>query len=280
MHASPLDEAVSRAQAVLRRRGVPLPAALLHLATGVGVLAGRLKAAGRLPFSSVEACPRAWRESLLHWGELEGVPVWLLEAAPLEPEESDAAWEQCFPIWLAAASGASTLLYVTAGAALDASIRAGTLALLGDHINFSGSTPLLGLGASKLGAQFPDQTRVHDVELRRAALTLAGELGLAAREVVAAGTLGPTLETPAERRWLARAGAEVSAQGLAAPLIAAAHAGLGGLTIVVVVQQADEALDIAKIAARSEALAPALDDLLTRLSAEVQRRARAELEDA
>jgi purine nucleoside phosphorylase len=102
---------------------------------------------------------------------------------------------------------------------------------------------------------------------------------LAVREVVAACTLGPSLETPAERRLLARAGAEVSAQGLAPTLIASAHAGLGGLTIVVVTHEGEAELDIAKSAARSDALAPALDDLLVQLSEEVQRRARARLEE-
>jgi purine nucleoside phosphorylase len=86
---------------------------------------------------------------------------------------------------------------------------------------------------------------------------------------VAACTLGPALETPAERRFLrAHRRRGVSAQGLADVLIASAHAGLGGLTIVVVTHQGEGEIDIAKIAARSEALAPALDDLLVRLASE------------
>jgi hypothetical protein len=76
-----------------------------------------------------------------------------------------------------------------------------------------------------------------------------------------------------------RAGAQVSAQDLAPVLLAAAHAGLGGLAIAIVVHEGDEAIDIAQVAARAEALAPALDDLLAALATAVQREARARLED-
>ena len=65
---------------------------------------------------------------------------------------------------------------------------------------------------------------------------------------------------------------------IAAPLLAAAHAGLGGLCMLVVVHSGDGAIDIAQVAARAEAIAPALDDLLAKLAVAVQREARARLE--
>jgi purine nucleoside phosphorylase len=274
-----LDEAVSRALVSLERRKLGAPAALYLLATGLGTLPSRLESAGRLPFSKVEGAPERWRDVVLHFGTLGGGAAWLVEHAPADAGSGEPGWHSAFPVWLAAAAGASTLLHATAGAALDpAQFPAGTLALVRDHWNASGATPLLGLGRSRLGAQFPDQTRVHDPELRRAAAEIARKLGLAAREAVAACTLGPALETPAERAWLARGGAHVSAQSLADVLVAAAHAGLGGLTIVAVVEDGGE-LDLAKIAARSRALAPALDDLLVALAGEVERRARDRIEE-
>jgi purine nucleoside phosphorylase len=279
MDTCALDEAVSRALAALERRKLPAPAALYSLGTGAEVLASRLERAARVPFSKLDGAPPAWAETLLHHGSLAGLPVWLLDHAPLEPEPDEPPWQRAFPIWLAAAAGASTLLHTTAGSSLAADVPAGTLGLVTDHVNASGTTPLVGLRGSRLGPQFPDQTRVHDPELRRAACELGLRLGLAMREVVAACTLGPSLETPAERRCLARAGAQVSAQGLAAPLVASAHAGLGGLAIVVVTHEGDGELDIARIAARSEALAPALHDLLVELAGDVQRRARERLDE-
>ncbi|MCC7013562.1 MAG: hypothetical protein IT454_13440 [Planctomycetes bacterium] len=280
MQASQLDDAVARAVKSSERSVALRPVALYLLSTGVDVLSGRLERGGRVPLERIEGVPASWAHALLHFGWLRGLPVWLIENAPVEPAISEPAWAGAFPVWWAAAMGASTLVTCCAGSSLDnASAPAGTIALVRDHINLSGSTPLLGVGASELGAQFPDQSRVHETELIRAAKQAAERLGLNARECIAACTLGPTLETPAEQRWMARAGAHVSAQGMALPLIAAAHAGLGGLALVVVVQEAEAALDIAKIAARSEALAPALDDLLTELALDVQRVARARLDE-
>ncbi|HVS08653.1 MAG TPA: hypothetical protein VMS76_02175 [Planctomycetota bacterium] len=279
-----LDDAAYAAAAALGRAGVAEPTALVLVATGIGLLPGRLRGGGRIPLERAEGVPPAWRGALLHHGELNGLAVWLLEDAALEVQEGEPAWSAAFPVWMAAAAGASSLVHVSAGSALPAekgsghALPLGALALLADHINLSGSTPLIGLGESRLGPLFPDVGALHDSELRKGALAICERLGLHGVEAVAACTAGPALETPAERRWYARAGAQVSVQRLAAPLLAAAHAGLGVLAISVVASATDAPLDMARIAAAARELAPAIDDLLWELSAEVQRRARADLE--
>lgn len=278
MNTCALDASVASALCTLERRSILRPSALYLLSTGVSVLAGRLQRTGRLPLGKLDGAPRAWSDSLLHFGLLEGLPVWLLENSPLDREPQEPEWQRAWPLWLAASAGASTFVHTTAGSALVPELAPGTIAMLKDHVNLSGGTPLEALGASRLGAQFPDVSRVHDKALRRSALELARSLGLAARETVAACAVGPALETPAERGWMARCGVEASAQDLAPTLLAAAHAGLGGLCMLVVVHSGDADLDIAQVAARAEAIAPALDDLLAKLAVAVQREARDRLE--
>jgi len=281
MDRSPFDDAVFGAAATLRERGVTAPHALLFLRTGIGVLPGRLEGGGRIPLEVAEDVPAAWGGTLLHFGEFEQLPVWILEDAPIDPTPEAPPWAAAFPVWLAAAAGASSLIHTAAGSALDAgpdTLPLGSLALLSDHINLSGTTPLLGLGDTRLGPLFPDQTTVHDRVLREAALRICERQGLNGIEAIAACTAGPALETPAERRWFASAGARVSVQSLATPLIAAAHAGLGTLSIVLVTDSGPERVDVARVAAVSAELAPALDDLLSALSAEVQQHAVDDLE--
>jgi purine-nucleoside phosphorylase len=275
-----LDQAIERARGSLSARGVSRPAALFLLGTGAGTLPGRLARGGRVPLSKIDGAPAIWGEVLLHWGELHGLGVWIVEDAAEAAREGDPAWASAFVVWLAAAAGASTLVHTSAGSGLDAegAPSLGAIALVSDHLNLSGSTPLAGLRESRLGPLFPDQTTLHDAVLRRAALARCRALGLAASEAIAACSLGPSIETPAERRFFARAGAQVSAQRLATPLIAAAHAGLGALALVVVTHVGDGALDVGQIAAASRSLAPALDDLLFELADDVQRAARAALE--
>lgn len=281
MDRSAFDEVVFGAAGKLRERGAIAPRALFLLGTGVGVQPGRLEAGGRLPLEGAEGVPHAWREAVLHHGTFHGLPAWLLEDAPGAPEVGDEPWAEPFPVWLAAAAGASTLIHTSAGCALEAGAGApvvGSLALLSDHVNLSGSSPLVGLGDTRLGPLFPDQTQLHDHRLRATGLRLCERLGIAGVEAIAACAPGPALETPAERRWFARAGAQVSAQRLAPTLLAAAHAGLGTLAVVLVVSEGDGAVDIARVSAVATEMAPALDDFLWELAGDVQRSALDDLE--
>lgn len=269
----PLDEAVFAASKELRGRGAPEPEVLMLLGTGLGLLPSTLEAEWRLPLESVAGVPRAWRGATLHAAEQHGAGFWMLEDAPGEgalgdgPRGAHPTWARAFPVWLAACSGATVLLHTSAGCRLpgrEAQDEPPSLALGRDHLNLSGSTPLLGLGESRLGALFPDQTQVHHAALRRRALQHAQRHGLTAWEAVLACTAGPALETPAEREFLARVGGEVAVQDLAGPLIAAAHGGLACLALVAVLEERG-GVDVARLLRGAEALAPALEELVEAL---------------
>ena len=172
------DERVFAAAAALAERGVSAPHALFFLGTGAGVLPGRLEEARRIPLSLAPGVPAAWGEALLHYGELNSLPVWVIEDAPADADDGEPAWAAAFPVWLAAAAGAVSLVHTAAGSALDLgadSLALGTLALVSDHLNLSGATPLIGLGKTRLGPMFPDQTTLHDRRLRAQALAIATE---------------------------------------------------------------------------------------------------------
>jgi purine-nucleoside phosphorylase len=272
-----LDASVFAAQAALDARRVPAPSALVLSMTGLGMLPARLSDAGRMPLEPLPEVPSGWRDALLHWGLLEGLPVWLIEDCGAESERA-RPWERAWPVWLASAAGAATLVHCSAACALG-ELEVGTLALARDHVNLSGTTPLAGLGESRLGPLFPDTSLLHDLHLRADALAACRRLGLAGVEAVFAATCGPALETPAEQRWMRSAGADVSVQDLAGPLLAAAHAGLGALALGVVALRAGERADIASVAASAQRLAPALDDLLVAIAGAAGKRAREALEE-
>lgn len=279
----PLDSAVMQAVSDLESRAFPKPEVLLFLGTGVGMMPAHLRAGARLPIGRITGAPPAWSQVLLYSGLLGETAVWLLEDAPGAPEEGthqpldEPPWVRGYPCWLAAAAGASVCVHTSAGHALaDANgrlIRPGSLAMLRDHINFSGRTPLVGLGASKLGPLFPDASRLHHADLRRAALRHGASLGVPVGEAVAACTPGPALETAAERVWWARAGADVAVQNLATPLLSCAHAGLSVLALVAVTDAGDGLQDMGGLVAQAEKLAPAIEDLLVDLAADLARTA-------
>src|SRR6185436_11290306 len=82
-------------------------------------------------------------------------------------------------------------------------------------------------------------------------------------------TLGPALETRAERTMLARLGATVAVPNLAPPLLAAGHAGLALIALVAVTDAGDwggnGGTDVKSVVAAAGLLQPALEDLLLAL---------------
>lgn len=276
MNASPaaraLESAVRETAAALAP--LPRPSALFLCATGASMIAERLEGARALALDGPRV-PAPWRGAELLAGRLGDLVLWALDGAGAAPDDAPR-WSGGFPCWLAASAGAAVLVLATAGTGLaerDPGVPRGTLALLSDHLRFGDANPLVGLGECELGPLFPDLTRLHDVRLRRAARERAQELGIRVAEAVAACTPGPGLETPAERRMLARLGADVVVQGASAPLIAAAHAGLGALVVAAVTDEGAGPARVEEILAASEELAPSLEDLLVHLAPDVRARA-------
>ena len=100
--------------------------------------------------------------------------------------------------------GVPDFLVTNAAGGIGEDLSAGDLMVITDHINLTGSTPLLGPHEPKFGPRFPDQTRVYSPELRELLLSC----GQGLQQGVYAGLLGPTYETPAEVRMLRTLGAD------------------------------------------------------------------------
>jgi len=281
-----LDETVFPLRERLRTAGVPDPRVLFLMGTGVGFLPGRLGDALVVELGELCGACEPWNSQVLHTGRLGALPVWLLEDVSDEPllDEPASPWVRAMPVWLAAAAGAVVCVHTSAGSALahepEGRLRVPGLAALRDHINFSGTTPLLGLGESRLGPLFPDLTHLHHAGLRAAALERAEALGIPAEEAIAACTLGPALETRAERTMFARLGASVAVPNLAAPLLAAGHAGLAVLALVAMTDARADGADVKSVVAAASRLQPALEDLLLALVPALEETAAALLAES
>jgi purine-nucleoside phosphorylase len=103
---------------------------------------------------------------------------------------------------LLAALGARRLILTNAAGTLNRDFTPGTWMMLRDHLNLTGTSPLLG------GANFVDMSEVYSEKLRAHFAAVARELGMPLSEGVYAGLLGPQYETPAEIRMLRTLGAD------------------------------------------------------------------------
>jgi len=255
-----LDARVTAASRELTDLELPPPRILVASSTGTARLAAEIAGAAEVTLDGVGAdAPLR-----LLAGTLAGVEVWIADVA-VDEARAGGGRARAFPIWLAASAGAAWVLHTCAGTSLSEDADAvGRIARVSDHVNLSGTSPLTGLGESRLGPLFPDQTRVHDPALGALARSAAAARGVDGGDAVAACTLGPSLATPAELRWFRIAGADVAVQGLADPLVATAHAGLVGVTLCAITDHAGETADVATLVERTAAVAPALDEVVLR----------------
>jgi purine-nucleoside phosphorylase len=98
--------------------------------------------------------------------------------------------------------GVRRLLLTNAAGTLNPQFAPGSWMMLNDHLNLTGTSPLLG------GANFVDMSSVYTPELRTRFSSAAQAEGLTLHQGVYAGLLGPQYETPAEVRMLRVLGAD------------------------------------------------------------------------
>jgi purine-nucleoside phosphorylase len=141
------------------------------------------------------------------------------------------------PVRVMAELGVETLVLTNAAGGVRARLEPGDLVLLQDHINLTSRSPLLG-PVREGEERFPDMSAPYDPELRLLAVEVAAELGIGLTSGVYAGVLGPSYETAAEVRMIAKLGADVVGMSTVTEVIAARARGLRCLAFSVVTNKA------------------------------------------
>ena len=148
-----------------------------------------------------------------------------------------------FPVRVLKELGVSALLVTNAAGGINTSFNPGDLMLISDHINLTGTNPLIGPNDSALGVRFPDMSQAYSRRLRELARTTAKQQGISVQEGVYAGLLGPTYETPAEIRMLRTLGGDAVGMSTVSEVIVARHAGIEVLGISCISNMAAGILD-------------------------------------
>jgi len=131
----------------------------------------------------------------------------------------------------AVTAGCSTVVLTNASGSLRPELRTGSLALIVDHLNLTGRSPLSARpGADRLVTPFVDLVDAWSPRLRG----LAHEVDPTLAECVYAQLAGPHFETPAEIRMLRTLGADLVGMSSVLEAIAARQLGaeLLGLSLV------------------------------------------------
>ncbi len=142
--------------------------------------------------------------------------------------------------------------------------------VLRDHLNFLGENPLRGPNVESWGPRFPDLSTPYNPKLIKTALDSGSHCKI--KNVVSgvyACIPGPSLETPAETRWLRSCGADAVGMSSVPEILVAIHAGMDvlGLSVVSNVNDPDnfEPIILEDIIATTKAMGPKLERLLVEI---------------
>ncbi|MCD4812646.1 purine-nucleoside phosphorylase [bacterium] len=229
---SQIQEAVKTVRAVTKTK----PEIAIILGTGLGALAKDIKQAKKIPYSKIPHFPLSTVEShegMLIMGKLMGKNVVVMQGRFHRYEGYDFK-QITFPVRVMKALGAKTLFVFSACGGINRDYYPGDLALLTDHINLMGETPLVGPNDDRLGPRFPDLFNAYDAELRKVAVRVATGLKMPIHCAVYAAMTGPNLETVAEYRFLQVIGADCIGMSTVPEVIVARHAGMKVMGIAVV----------------------------------------------
>ncbi len=116
--------------------------------------------------------------------------------------------EITYPVKVMKLLGVKTLILTNAAGAVNESFRPANLMLITDHINFTGTNPLIGINDDSMGERFPDMTEVYDKSLIELAEKCAKNLGIDIQKGVYWANSGPAYETPAEIKMAKLLGAD------------------------------------------------------------------------
>lgn len=158
-------------------------------------------------------------------GEAGGVPVVCMQGR-VHAYEGHSIDTVVHGVRVMARLGVRCVLITNAAGGLDPAMKPGELMAITDHLNLTGTSPLVGPNDDTLGPRFPDMTAAYDPKLRALLHEVAKGAGILLREGVYAAMMGPQYETPAEVRMLRQLGAHAVGMSTVHEVLALRHMGV------------------------------------------------------
>ena len=210
-----------------------LPRIAVVLGSGLGKLVEAIQDPVRIPYGDVPYFPVSTVEG--HAGQLvigdlqvgdgAATPVIAL-AGRFHLYEGYGASQVVFPMRALARMGVEAFVVSNAAGGVNPEFSPGDLMVITDHLNLTGTNPLMGSHDDRLGPRFPDMSEAYDARFRALVHEAAGELGLTLREGVYSVLSGPSYETPAEVRMLRMLGADACGMSTIPEVVACRQMGV------------------------------------------------------
>jgi purine-nucleoside phosphorylase len=183
------------------------PTVAIVLGSGLGGLVDEVEDAVRIPYGDLPGFPHSGvtgHAGMLVAGRFGGVETIMMAGRAHYYEHGNSAAMRP-ALETLAGIGVTTLILTNAAGSLHATMPAGSVMLITDHINFSGTNPLIGEPDDR---RFVGLTEAYDRSLRDALVRAAEATGTALHSGVYMWFSGPSFETPAEIRMARTLGAD------------------------------------------------------------------------
>ncbi|HSP45312.1 MAG TPA: purine-nucleoside phosphorylase [Chthoniobacterales bacterium] len=174
------------------------------LGSGLNVLVSSRESLDSVPYSEFADLPKPsvpGHEGRFVLGKMGSTPV-IFAQGRVHLYEGHTARQVTGAVRILAAAGIKRLILTNAAGVANENFSPGSWMMIGDHINLTGTTPLLGT------AQFLDLTETYSKPWRAEFTRAAKAQNMTLHEGIYAGLLGPQYETPAEVRMLRLLGAD------------------------------------------------------------------------
>ena len=204
--------------------------------TGLGSLTDKMEVDFRIPYEDIPNFPRSTVEGhqgTLVTGSLASKPCVALEGR-FHIYEGYTPEEITFSVRVMAMLGVEYLIISSAAGGLNPQFKTADLMVVTDHINLTGNNALTGPNLDNFGPRFPDMSAVYDPDLITLIKRKALEAQISIQQGVYIGVVGPSLETPAETRFLRMIGGDAVGMSTVSETIVGAHCGMKIMAIVVI----------------------------------------------
>ena len=235
--------------------------------TGLGSLTDKMNIDIRIPYEEIPHFPSSTvtsHEGFIASGSMAGRNVMAMEGR-FHIYEGYSPYEVTFPVRIMAKLGIKYLFISSAAGGFNPLYKAGDLMVIDDHINLTGRDPLIGPNLDEFGPRFPDMSRVYDPDLIDIARKNAMKQMIDLKQGVYLGITGPSLETPAEVRFMRMIGADAVGMSTVLEVIAGVHCGLKIMAIVVITDMdlpdCMEEIKVEEVIATAMAASPSLTAL-------------------
>lgn len=201
------------------------PSVGIILGTGLGGLVNEINIVDEIPYEDIPNFPVSTvkgHSGKLIFGDLGGKKVMAMQGR-FHYYEGYTLQEVTFPVRVMKIMGIENLFVSNASGGVNPDFEIGEIMIQNDHINLFPSNPLIGKNIEELGTRFPDMSEAYDPRLIQIASDIAKENDIKVSYGCYAGLTGPTLETPAEYKYVYNIGADAVGMSTVPEVIVARH---------------------------------------------------------